>query len=78
MHIEIDQSIKIEYTSQETVLAFANGKIFTILIPARVKRLCLAYLRQKHIGSPRLQIRLFAAVLFLLLKDHIHQITSYD
>jgi hypothetical protein len=75
MHIEIDQSIKVEYTGQATVLAFANGKTYTILISAQVKRRCLELLQQRHVGAPRRQIRLFTAALFLLLKDHLHLIS---
>lgn len=39
MQIEIDQSGKIEDTRKDTVLAFSNGKNYSILIPAEVKRL---------------------------------------
>jgi hypothetical protein len=76
MHVEIDQSIKVEYTSQATVLAFANGKTYTILISAQVKQRCLEHLRQRNIGVPRRQIRLFSAALFLLLREHMDEITT--
>ena len=44
-HIEVDQSIKVEQTQQDTVLAFSDGIQRVILIPAEVKRACQQELR---------------------------------
>ena len=76
MYIEVDQSIKVEYTSQDTILAFANGESYAIRIPAKVKKSCLTYLRQQKVGPPRRQIRIFTAGLFFLLKNHINHVTA--
>lgn len=66
MDVEVDQSVKTEDTSGDTVLAFSNDKQFGILIPAEVKRQALAYLRGRG-KSRRISVLLvFAAGLFLL------------
>lgn len=71
MKVEVDQSGKIGDTKVATVLAFSNGRQFTILIPARVKRECVRHLRGKGKLETRLYIQLFAAGLYLLLKRDI-------
>jgi len=38
---QVDQSIKIENTSQDTVLALANDINSSVIVPASVKRICL-------------------------------------
>lgn len=69
MEIEVDQSVKIEDTSEDTVLAFSNERHFAILIPAEAKRQALAYLRRRG-KSRRISVLLvFAAGLFLLLRN---------
>lgn len=69
---EIDMSIKIEDTNRDTVLAIANEKYYTILIPRQVKRKLQELFRKK--GKPRLFIyRTFSAGIVLLLKDHINE-----
>lgn len=72
--VEVDQSGKIEDTATSTVLAFANGHSYAILIPATVKRSCLHTLRQRGKTGKSLYRRLFTKALFLLLKDHITEI----
>ncbi len=68
-HGQIDQSVKIEQTSRDTVLAFSDDIQFAIRIPASVKREVLAVLRAKGKGAPTAQLMLFTAGLFLLLRD---------
>ena len=69
MKFEVDQSVKIEETSRDTVLALSNDKHFAILIPAEAKRQALAYLRERG-KSRRISVLLvFAAGLFLLLRN---------
>lgn len=71
--VEVDQSIKIEDTGA-TVLAFANGLDFAIQIPANVKLAGLKLLRDQA-RKPGVAHRfLFAASLFLLLRDHLDHI----
>lgn len=75
--IEIDQSSKIERTSQNTVLAMCDGHKRTILIPARVKREALAMLRSNGKGRNIAYYQLFAVGLFILLEPHLHDIIKH-
>jgi hypothetical protein len=68
MALRVDQSIKIEQTSNYTVLALSNDEQFTIVIPAQVKRKALAFLRRRGWYGRRAILACFAAGLFLLLK----------
>ena len=70
MTIEVDQSIKIEQ-SGATVLAYANGQTAAILIPQRVKRAGLATLLAKGKSREIATLLLFAAGLYLLLKEDL-------
>ena len=72
--VEVDQSGKVEETSQDTVLAFSNGITFTVLIPATVKRNCIRALRLQGTPAKLFYFRLFAVGLFFLLKGHIEKI----
>ena len=69
--VEIDQSGKIEDTSGDTALAFADGISYAILIPASVKRACLQALRDRGKTGKSLYWRLYTRALFLLLEDHM-------
>lgn len=70
MRVQIDQSGRIEFTKDHTVLAFSNGISFAVLIPASVKRECIAELRARGLSGPSFYVQLFAAGLFFLLRDH--------
>ena len=75
MHrVQVDQSGLIGKTSVNTVLAFSDQISYAILIPARVKRAGLEYLRRRRPPFKLPYLKLFAAGLFLLLKDHLHQL----
>ncbi len=75
MEIEIDQSVKIEDTAGDTVLAFSNDVQRAIVIPAAVKRKALAYLRDRGKSRKAAVLAVFAAGLFLLLRDVAESIT---
>jgi len=69
MKIESDQSIKIENTSKDTVLAFSNKESFAICIKAKTKRQLQEKFRK--IGEPRsFVLRVFSAGVALLLKNY--------
>jgi len=75
MDITIDQSNKIEYTSQDTVIAYANGKKKSLLIKAKDKRILEKLFRQAN--KPDIFVyKTFAILLFLLIKDDIKKIHS--
>lgn len=76
MKVEIDQSGKIEDTNKDTILAFSNGKKYSIKIPAKVKRSCLLQLRSQGREGKTIYILLFSIVLFLLLQDFLSKIDS--
>jgi len=75
LRIEVDQSVKIEQTSGDTVLAYSDSKQFAISIPAQVKRKALVYLRGRGWFGKRAVLPCFAAGLFLLLKDIAGHVT---
>src|SRR5689334_11131027 len=78
MHVEVDQSGKIEWTQKPTVLASANGTQFSILIPAKTKRAIFSQLKRSRPtrSATKLHILVFATLLFLLLRDHLSQLES--
>lgn len=76
MRVEVDQSGRIEYTKEDTVLAFSDSIHFSILIPATAKRRCVRELRDRSLSGPTLYTQLFATALFLLLKNHIKKISQ--
>lgn len=76
MQIEVDQSGHIETTKDNTALALSNGTSYAILIPTKTARACVKELHRWNIKAPHLQVRLFAASLFFLLKGHINEHTT--
>jgi len=70
MKIEIDQSGRVEYTSKPTVLAFADGKTYSIIFLSRDKK----YLQKifRRAGIPNMFVyKVFAILIFLLIKDFL-------
>ena len=74
--VEVDQSGKIEDTTVDTALAFADGQSYAILIPASVKRACLQALRERGKTGKSLYWRLYTRALFLLLEGHMKDIDT--
>ena len=68
MTIEVDQSNKIKRTERDTVLAFSSDQLFSIVLPAAVKREALDRLIPQGKSCKTGELHLFAAGLFLLLK----------
>lgn len=73
-NVEVDQSGKIERTRVNTVLAFSDGREYSILILAVEKRECIRKLRQWRENDRMFYLKLFVAALFLLLKDYLDQL----
>lgn len=76
--IEIDQSVKIEQSAQDTILAMANDLTRAIIIPANVKRIALNDMRRQGKNQRTAYYKLFAAGLFLLLKPRLQTICQQD
>lgn len=73
MRIYIDQSGKIEATSQPTILAFTNSQHFTIKITPRTKKQIQNIFRRQ--GRNRLFIdKTFATLIFILIKNYLKNI----
>lgn len=69
MVCEIDQSGKVEDTRKLTVVCFANGKVKTLLISAKEKRKVLIVMRVLDKPHRNFVFRMFAGLIFLLIKD---------
>lgn len=75
MTIEVDQSGKIENTSQDTIIAFSNDQLGSIVIRAKDKREIQRIFRE--IGKPRIFVyRLLSILIFLLIKNHLKNINQ--
>lgn len=75
MKIEIDQSLKIERTDKNTVVAFSNHISASILIKAKEKREIQKIFRQD--GKPDMFVyKTFAILVFLLIKEHLKKINE--
>ena len=77
LDVEVDQSIKIEQTSKDTILAFSNDEQVAILIPAKVKRQVLVRLNKaKGKPMPVARLMLFSVGLCLLLREAAQNLTA--
>lgn len=72
MRVEVDQSGQIGKFNIDTVFAFSNQITYAIVVPARVKRRAYGHLKRTYLCAPYL--RLFAAGVFLLLRDHLDRL----
>jgi len=73
-NVEVDQSGKMGNLGVDTVLAFSNDLSHAILVPGQVKRALVQKLRDRGKSRTRATIQLFAAGLFLLLKDALSRV----
>lgn len=71
--VEVDQSVKIEQ-SGATVLAFSNGIAWAILIPSDVKTEAIRRLVYRKHTNLEARLIVFAAGLYLLLKDRLAEL----
>ncbi len=75
MQIEIDQSNKVEQKSNNTVIAYANSKQKSLMIPARYKRELQKLFRKAN--KPQMfRYKIFALLVYLLIKDDLKLISS--
>lgn len=70
MHIEIDQSGKIEQLNKDSVIAFSNKNQYSVLIPKDIKQ----YVFKLYKGKIKdLRYRLFSIGLYYCLRDYIKE-----
>jgi hypothetical protein len=77
--VEVDQSGRVEFTSTHTVLALSNSLQGAIRISGQIKREILQHLRNRARmrRTPKTYyLQIFAAGLFLLLRDVLDQLDS--
>ncbi|MCL4390084.1 MAG: hypothetical protein M1484_03850 [Patescibacteria group bacterium] len=76
MKVYIDQSGKVEYTSQDTVVALSNGGSASLKIKASEKRKIQNSFRQA--GKPEIFVyKTFTALLYLLIKDSLNKTSCF-
>ncbi len=73
MQIEIDQSIKIEQTNRDTIIAFSNSKSKTLLISAKIKKELKKIFRQQD-KSRVFVYKTFAVLIYILIKQDLDKI----
>ncbi|HEY74181.1 MAG TPA: hypothetical protein G4N99_13035 [Thermoflexia bacterium] len=66
----------MEVLRVDTALALSNGITASILIPAAVKREVYRQLKYRGVKHNMIVARMFAAGLFLLLRDYLGSITT--
>ena len=71
MHIEIDQSGKIEQTDMDTVVAFRNSEQYSVLLKKETKREILSEYRNRY---KDVHYRLFAVLVFYCIRNYLHKI----
>lgn len=71
MHLQVDQSGRIEFLTQDSILACADGADRVIRIPRGVKRQIFRELSAAFQAIRRPELRLFAAGVFILLKPYL-------
>src|SRR3990167_4299054 len=73
MQIYVDQSGKVEYTSQDTVIAYSNAKRKSLVIRAEEKRKIQQMFREA--GKPTIfAFKTFALLVYLLIRDDVMDI----
>lgn len=70
MHIEVDQSGKIEQLNKDSVIAFSNKNQYSVLIPKEVKREVFKTYKGK---VKELRYRLFCIGVYFCLRDYIKE-----
>lgn len=74
MIVEVDQSIKVEQTNRDTVIAFSNGEQFALLISAHVKRKAILHFQEAGKNKKRISLLLFVLALYHLTKNRLERL----
>lgn len=75
MHIFIDQSPRIEDWTDHSVIAFSNSQNNAVIITSQLKREAKALLEARRVHKKSIKWILFAAGIYLAIKDHTKHIT---
>ena len=70
MHIEVDQSGKIEQLDKDSVIAFSNKNQYSVLIPKSIKQEIYKLYKGK---VKELRYRLFSIGIYYCLRDYIKE-----
>ncbi|MBI2559296.1 hypothetical protein HYW20_08295 [Candidatus Woesearchaeota archaeon] len=70
MHIEVDQSGKIE-DYMNTIVAFRNKEQYTVLLQRQIKNEILTKYRNKY---KDIHYRLFAILIYYCIKNYLHNV----
>lgn len=70
MHVEVDQSGKIEQLNKDTVIAFSNKNQYSVLIPKNVKQELFKIYKGK---VKELRYRLFCIGVYFCLRNYIRE-----
>ncbi len=70
MHIEIDQSGKIEQLNKDSIIAFSNRNQYSVLIPKLVKQEVYKLYKGK---IKKLRYRLFCIGIYYCLRNYIRE-----
>ena len=73
MHIEVDQSGKVEDLRQDTVVAFSNSDWAAVRLPRKIKRTLFIENKQQ---VRKIVQKIFAICLFYLLEPHVKHAAS--
>ena len=71
MHIEVDQSPRIEETNRPSVVAFSNGIWSSVYVSAKNKKRLIKLLRVKRKNMKVAKAVLFAVLIYLLVENII-------
>ncbi len=70
MHIEVDQSGKVEQLNRDSVIAFSNKHQYSVLIPKELKQEAYRLYKEK---IKKLRYRLFCIGVYYCLKNYLEE-----
>ena len=73
--VEVDLSAKAEQWTKASAVAVANDGHWTYFIPGKVKQRLRSALTSRH-GTQNLQYRMFALLIYVALRPHLHDISD--
>ena len=71
----VDLSAKVEHWTKDSAVAISNDHCRVLFVPGKTKQRARALIRSLH-GGKSDQYRLLAALVYLVVRDDLHQLTS--